>query len=140
MVRNIYFCADFFRCDKRLVHIHISESAVNTDKGDVGIVFSYIKQLFVVKRVAAEIKRFILRFNYKPERLDRMVGKYGGYLEITYFYTVADVKRSGIFFAELFKLRYPLVCSYKILLGRYFRNRVGVCPLHGLHYPKDMGL
>ena len=54
--------------------------------------------------------------------------------------TVTDIKHGGIFSAEFFKFLLTLICGYKILLGRYFRNRVGVCPLHGLHYPKDMGL
>lgn len=78
MVRNIYFRADFLCRNKRLVHIHISEPAVNADKCDVRLIFRDFKQLFIVKRVSAEIKRFIFRFDYKPECLNRMVGKDGG--------------------------------------------------------------
>ena len=77
MVRNINFRADFLCGNKRLFHIHISEPAVNTDKSYIGLIFRDFKQLFIEKRVTAEIERFILRFNYKPKRFDRMVGKDG---------------------------------------------------------------
>ena len=126
MIRNIDFSADFLCRNKCLVHIHISKPTVNSDKGNIRLIIGDFKKFFIVKRVAAEIEGLILRFDYKPKRLDCMVGNYGGYLEIADFYTVADIKHGGIFSAEFFKFLLTLVCGYKILLGRYFRNRVGV--------------
>lgn len=45
MVRNIDLCADFLCGEKRLVHIHISESAINADKSGIRFIFSNTEQL-----------------------------------------------------------------------------------------------
>ena len=100
MIGYVYRSTDFFGGYECLFNIHIAKPAVYTNKGVIRLIIRYIEKLLVKKRIAAEIEGLALRLYNKPERLDRMVGKYSSQFKITYFYTVAGIKHVGVFSAK----------------------------------------
>lgn len=111
-----------------LFGIHISESAVNADKGNIGIMLRNFKKLFAVKCVTAKIKRPSLRPYNKAEGFNRMVGKDSRYFKIanrdTLPYTESLCIRFTCFFPrqqKYFDLLY--ICLRRnITVKRYQRN------------------